>query len=69
MLTIYRIITVLNLEPIPFLAFAIELITSTATKTGAIAFNAPTNTLPRTEMKLACGKASANTTPINKPIN
>lgn len=41
-------ITVLNLLPIPLPALAREAITRTKTSIGAIAFNAPTKTSPKT---------------------
>ena len=48
-------------------AFATELITSTKTRIGAIAFNAPTNMLPKIAITVSCGNAIPKIAPITRP--
>ena len=66
-LSMYRPITVRNRLPMPSVACDSELITSTKTRIGAIAFSAPTKTVPKMEITVACGTASARIIPITKP--
>lgn len=47
---------------------ASALATMTKTRTGAMAFNAPTNRLPNSSIHAACGTASARTAPTIRPM-
>ena len=47
---------------------ASELMTKINTSSGAIAFSAPTNMVPRIEMPTACGTTSARMIPMIKPM-
>ena len=64
----YRKITVRNCLPMPEEACASELMTKINTSSGAIAFSAPTNMVPRIEMPAACGTTSARMIPMIKPM-
>ena len=64
----YKIITVLNLEPIPLLAFDIAEATKTKTKIGAIALRALTNSSPGKPIIVHFGTETPKTAPITRPI-
>ena len=59
---------VVNWLPRRALDCARELATSTNTRTGAIAFSAPTNSVPKIEIHVACGTSSARIRPTARPI-
>ena len=64
----YRKITYPKRESRPPEPPASDEITSTNTRTGAIAFSAPTNRSPNSEMTGMSGIRSPRTTPIARPI-
>jgi hypothetical protein len=64
----YLNITLRKRLPNLLLALAIEAITNTATNTGAIAFNALTNRVPRIPMAVAEGTNNPKTAPATRPI-
>lgn len=64
----YLKITLRKRAPNLLLAFAIEAITKTATNTGAIAFKALTNKVPRMPMAEAEGTNKPKTLPNTSPI-
>ena len=55
-------------RPIPRPALAIDEITSTATSTGAIPFNALTNIRPKMPTPPHCGTVRPSTAPMTKPM-
>ena len=59
--------TVLKRAPSPLPALAIELETNTATKTGATALRAFTNTCPRMEIAVKCGATMPMKAPTRRP--
>lgn len=61
--------TVRNLTPSPLPDFAMAPATKTATKMGAMAFNAPTKTVPNRATKLHSGSVRPKTIPTTMPIN
>ena len=64
----YSAMTVVKRLPIPPVALARELMTSTNTSKGAMPFSAPTNSSPRMPRKVACGVRSPNRAPSTSPI-
>ena len=61
-------ITVRKRAPSPLFDLARALITRNATSTGAIAFSAPTNTVPRIPTAVAPGAKIPINAPITRPI-
>ena len=66
-LNIYRIITVLMTPPWLFPEWHKELIIRKNTRSGATAFNAPTNTSPNNAIPVADGHAIPRTAPRTRP--
>ena len=66
--TRYSVMTVLNRDPRPPFALAMDEATRSATSTGAMAFNALTNTCPRIPIPVHCGHNNPSTAPITRPI-
>lgn len=64
----YKIITVLNLDPIPLPALDIEEETKKNTKIGATALRELTNNVPRKPKKVQFGTKIPNIVPMIKPI-
>ena len=64
----YRLMTVRKRGPSPPRALAIDAATRTATRIGAMALRALTNTWPRMPMNVQCGQASPRTAPMTRPM-
>ena len=66
--TRYSMMTVRNRAPRPPFALAMDEATSRATSTGAMAFNALTNTCPRIPIAVHFGQTRPSTAPMTRPI-
>ena len=64
----YKPINTAYREPCPLPALAIAEVTSTATKTGAIPFRAPTNITPRIPMPVQEGTKRPRLAPMTRPM-
>ena len=64
----YRMMTVRNFSILPPLELASDDATSTNTRIGAMAFNAPTNSSPGTPIHVAFGARKPSIAPMTRPI-